>query len=243
MKISLKDWIRYRDKLSRINKKAEEEFVAWINSMGGYEAIEGNLVVEYAYGLATKYGEASASLSALMYDATAELSKAIVPVAEVAETATYKEVARAIYGAAKTSTESEYLGSVVNRLVKQAGADTTLKNAKRDGAQFAWVPAGETCAFCITLASNGWQNMSKSALEGNHASHIHPNCDCTYAVRFDNKTSVAGYNPNVYKRIYYSAEGSTPSAKINSIRRELYEENKDEINAQKRANYAENKEN
>ena len=226
MKISLKDWIKYRDKLSRINKKAEEEFISWIDSMGGYDAIEGNLVVEYAYGLATKYGEASASLSALMYDATAELSRAVVPAAEVAETATYSEVAKAIFGAAKTSTESEYLGGVVNRLVKQAGVDTTLQNANRDGAEFAWIPAGETCAFCLTLASNGWQNQSKSAMEGNHASHIHPNCDCTYAVRFNKNTTVAGYNPDVYKRIYYDAEGSTPTEKINSIRREQYAEDK-----------------
>lgn len=227
MKISLKDWIRYRDKLSSINKKAEEEFIAWIESQGGYAAIDSKLVVDYAYALATKYGEASASLSALMYDATAELSKAIVPAAEVAQTATYGEVAKAIYGAVKTSETSEYLGSVVNRLVKQAGADTTLQNAKRDGAQFAWVPAGDTCAFCITLAANGWQYMSKSAQEGNHASHIHPNCDCTYSVRFDNKTTVEGYNPSTYKKIYYSADGSNPTARINSIRREQYAEEND----------------
>ena len=45
----------------------------------------------------------------------------------------------------------------VSRLVKRAGADTTLKNAQRDGAEFAWVPHGDSCAFCLTLASRGWQ--------------------------------------------------------------------------------------
>lgn len=27
-----------------------------------------------------------------------------------------------------------------------------LKNALRDGAEFAWVSNGDTCAFCMTLA-------------------------------------------------------------------------------------------
>lgn len=49
----------------------------------------------------------------------------------------------------------------VSRLVKRAGADTTLKNAQRDGAEFAWVPHGDSCAFCLTLASRGWQRASQ----------------------------------------------------------------------------------
>ena len=92
--------------------------------------------------------------------------------------------------------------ATVARLVKQVGADTTLKNAKRDGAQFAWIPHGDTCAFCITLASRGWQYMSDEALKGGHAEHIHANCDCEYAVRFDGHSTVAGYDPDKYLEEY-----------------------------------------
>ena len=53
-----------------------------------------------------------------------------------------------------------------------------LKNAVRDGAEWAWVPHGDTCPFCITLASNGWQKASRKVLKGGHAEHIHANCDC-----------------------------------------------------------------
>ena len=121
----------------------------------------------------------------------------------------------------------------VSRLVKRAGADTTLKNAVRDGAEWAWVPHGDTCPFCITLASNGWQKASSKVLKGGHAEHIHANCDCEFAIRFDHKTTVAGYDPEKYLKQYRDAGGD-----INKMRRVNYAANKERINAQKRAAYA-----
>lgn len=236
MIISEKEWISYRNKLSKINKKAEDEFVAWIENRGGFEALDRTEVIDYAYALSTKYGEASASLSAVMYDETAALSGVTVAPAEVAETASYQEVAKAINGAAKTSTNSNYLGGVVNQLVKQTGADTTLKNAKRDGAEFAWIPAGETCAFCLSIAANGWKKASTKTIT--HADHIHNNCDCAFAVRFDSSSNVKGYDPGKYQKMYKNADGKNSTEKLNSIRREQYSENKAEINAQKRIAYA-----
>lgn len=120
----------------------------------------------------------------------------------------------------------------VSRLVKRASADTTLQNAQRDGARFAWVPHGDTCPFCIALASRGWQRISKTALKKGHAEHIHANCDCEYAVRFRSDTGVAGYDPDEYLRQYNDADGD-----LNAMRREHYAQNKDKINAQKRAAY------
>ena len=114
--------------------------------------------------------------------------------------------------------------STVNRLTKQVGADTTQKNAIRDGAQFAWVPTGDTCAFCIALASRGWQYASKKAIKGGHAEHIHAHCDCQYSVRFDNKSTVAGYDPNKYLKMYESTNGKTSKEKINSLRRIIAEQ-------------------
>ena len=87
------------------------------------------------------------------------------------------------------------------------------------------------------LASNGWVNMSKNALEGGHAEHIHSNCDCTYMVRHTSDFKVKGYDPEKYKQMYDDAEGRTWEDKVNSMRREAYAENKDEINEQKRIAY------
>ena len=227
MEISLKDWTYFRDSLRRLSDKATEEMMKWVQANGGYANIPRNDIVAYAYALATKYGEASASLAADMYDTVALLSKASVPEAIVAETARIGDVGKAINGALKYSEDLEYVSSVVGRLVKQVSQDTTLQNALRDGAEFAWIPAGETCAFCLTLASRGWQSASKNAVKNGHAEHIHANCDCCYAIRFNESTNVAGYHPEEYLKMYQSADGRTPTERINAMRREAYAKDKE----------------
>lgn len=176
-------------------------------------------LLDYAYALSSHYGQAIGALACQMYEATAAAQGVTIPTAEIAELPEYGEVAKAVYGTMKQSQAK--VPATVARLVKQVGADTTLKNARRDGAQFAWIPHGDTCAFCITLASRGWQYMSEAALKGGHAEHIHANCDCEYAVRFDGKSSVAGYDPDKYLRIYDSMSGNSSEDKINSLRRML----------------------
>lgn len=237
MQISTKDWKNYIEKLSKLNNTAGEKMSDYVARHG----FDDPKIIDYAYGLVTKYGEGSASLSAMMYDAIAEMEGKILPPAEVAETPEYGEVAKAINGVRKQSRNPNSYGNAVNRLVKRTGADTMLKNAERDGAEFAWIPSGDTCAFCIALASRGWQHISKKALKNGHAEHIHANCDCNYTVRFDGRSSVAGYDPDEYLEIYENAEGNTPEEKINSIRAKYRAENRDKINAQKRDNYLLNK--
>lgn len=233
MTVTLDEWTKYRDLLAKLSDKAAEEFrdAVW-SANGKWKGVGlGNIprdeLVEYAYALVTKYGEGAATLACEYYDALAELSNMSLSPAVPAETATIGEVGKALNGSINYSENEEYVSNVVGRLVKQAGQDTTLQNAKRDGAQFAWIPSGDTCAFCLTLASNGWQYVSKKALKNGHAEHIHSNCDCAYAVRFDSKTNVEGYDPDEYKKMYYGAEGSTPQEKINSMRREMYAEQKE----------------
>ena len=242
MQVSLNDWMNFKDRLSRISKTAAQQMADFVMAGGGYANMPTEDVIAYATALAQTYGEASGALSAMMYDAIAELSNAVVEAAEIAPVASYGDVAKAIQGAAKTSQDPEYLGGVVARLVKQVGADTTLQNAERDGAEFAWIPMGDTCAFCLTLASRGWQHISKRTLKNGHAEHIHANCDCTYAVRFNDDTEVEGYNPDKYLRMYYDADGNTPKQRINSMRRDFYAENSEKINKQKRSAYEKRKE-
>lgn len=190
-------------------------------------------LIRYAHALVTKYGEGSAELACQMYDAAAEASGVALPPAEPAETASREEVARMVNG---NRNSPPNLQSGVSRFVKQAAADTTLKNAARDGAEWAWVPHGDTCPFCIMLASNGWQKAGKKTLEGGHAKHIHANCNCEYAVRFDSRTTVAGYDPEKYLAQWQEAGGD-----LNEMRRVQYARNRVKINEQKRAAYAERK--
>ena len=247
--ITAKKWKEYRDTLSAINKKAADLMQDYVLTHGFFLDQD---MIDYAYSLSTKYGEASGALAAELYDFLAGywvqseshkktareseiwrqrsmVMRNIKP-AVIAETATYDEVAKTVVGTAKTSPSS--IPNAIGRLVKQAGADTTLQNALRDGAEFAWIPSGDTCPFCIMLASLGWQKASKKAIKNGHAEHIHSNCDCAYAIRFSDQGGVAGYDPERYLEQYYAAGGD-----INAMRRERYAQNRELINGQKRAAY------
>ena len=227
MRITATAWAAYTQQLAKLNKKAGQLMADYIAAHGTGDT---DALIAYAHALVTKYGEGSAELACQMYDALAAAAKAGVPAAEPAQPASYGEIARMVQ-ATKASPPQMQRG--VSRLVKRAGADTTLKNALRDGAEFAWVPQGDTCAFCLTLASRGWQKASQAAIKGGHAEHIHANCDCEYAIRFDGRSTVAGYDPDKYLH-QYRAAGSD----VNALRRVNYAKNRERINAQKRAAYA-----
>lgn len=247
MRITRKTWNKYIRVLRTLNNRAAEEMIRYITPLradiaaGRLTADEGNrMIVDYAYAVATKYGEAAGAAACEMYDAVAILSNARVPPAMPAATATYGETAKAVYGT--IAQNPEITPAAVARLVKRAGADTTLRNALRDGAEWAWIPNGDTCAFCIMLASQGWMPASKAQLDGDHAEHIHANCDCTFAIRFNTDTDVAGYDPDGYRQMYDGAEGRGWRQKVNSMRREIYDQNKERINEQKRDAYQKRKE-
>lgn len=227
MRISEHDWNRYIKKLAGINQRAADRMQAWVEEHGLDDLAA---VIAYAYALTTRYGEGAAELACQLYDAIAEAQGAAVPAAVPAATATYGSVAGTVNGVMRQS--ATLIPSAVGRMVKQAGADTTLQNALRDGAEFAWIPSGDSCPFCITLASRGWQRASPKAIKKGHAEHIHSNCDCAYAVRFSGQGGVAGYDPERYLEQYSDAGGD-----LNAMRRKQYAQNRAKITAQKRAAY------
>lgn len=235
-------WGFYTSELRKINDKAVElvrKFLE-VHSVPQTKA-EMDALIDYAFKVSTKYGEAASAAAANMYDAIAKASKATVKSAITADVPEISEVAKAVVGTSKTG-NPDIIADSVGRLVKRTGVDTTMQNAIRDGAEWAWIPMGDTCAFCIMLASNGWQRASKKALKGGHAEHIHANCDCTYAIRFNSSTEVVGYDPDRYREMYDNADGTTWGQKVNSMRRDFYEEHAEEINEQKRDNYEKRKE-
>ena len=254
-------WGKYTDKLAAISDKAAKLMQEYVLRYGFNVD---DRMIEYAYSLATKYGEAAGELACAMYDDmvsywnSSEYRKTLnkqvleeddelqklrdLKYAEMAPTATYEETAIAIRGTAKTSPTD--IPSTVGRLVKQTAADTTLQNAARDGAEFAWIPGGnETCAFCMILASRGWQNISKRTLRNGHAEHIHANCNCQYAVsRRGGEEYSDIYDPEEYLAFYEGVEDYIDGpvnwrSRMNAMRRDIYAQNKDMINAQKRAAY------
>lgn len=254
MTISAADWDAYIKRLRKINEKAAHEMSLWFKKYGLDDSRLEDLL-NFTYAMVSKYGAASSQLAADMYDAAAELSGKYLPPAEIAELPSYSYVSRKMRQALDFSHNIDYIVSAATRFVKQASQDTTLLNCQRDGAQAAWIPHGDTCAFCIMLGSNGWRNISKETFKNGRATHIHPNCDCAYAVRFDETSNVGGYDPDALYDIYrdayedaaydgyeenYSGEGK--NYRVNAIRHKLYQQNKEKINAQKRSAYEKRKE-
>ena len=193
----------YRDAMSKISQGAASALIQYLWDHN-YEIDDA--FIDFAHSISTTYGEAAGELACQMYDFLHEYwkevkatGKRIMP-AEPAVVPTRSEIENAVYGTMKTS--SKEIPGAVTRLIKRTAEDTTLKNAIRDGAEWAWIPAGDTCAFCIMLGSRGWQKQSKKALKNGHAQHIHANCDCTYAVRFSSDMEVEGYDPEAYYRLY-----------------------------------------
>ncbi len=233
--ISKDKWQRYIKKLADIDEHAGDLMRQYIEANG---LQDNNALIDYAFGLATKYGEASAELGCEMVELMAAAQGVEIPPAVPAETATVQEVAKGVmYG--KYHSPSQ-IPNIVSRKVRQAGADTVMKNAIMNNAEWAWVPSGDTCAFCITLASRGWQRASKKVLKGNHVEHIHSNCDCTFALAFNEKGKRqydSVYDPKKYEDMYYSAEGHTPGDRINAMRRAKYQQNRKYIRKQQNDAY------
>ena len=237
MKISEKSWRAYIARLAKTNEKAAAEMEIWMLEHPGASATQMALA---AFGIVTRYGEASAALACAMYDQLAAAQNATVPAAEPAKAISYRETSRAIKGTLRNLHST--VPATTARLVKQAGADTMLKNALRDKAEYAWVSVGDTCPFCLMLGSRGWREMSEKALRYGHAPHIHANCDCEYAVRFDRKSTVAGYDPEKLLAAYESASDGGWQDKLNAMRREQYQSDAERINEQKRIAYRARKE-
>ena len=194
------------------------------------------------------HGKATAALAASWFDQVAKASKANVDKAFVVNDpvklrnqrmaiALRKSLPKLVAGDDEGFCKA--IASAVAADVKRQATNTMVVNAIRARAEFAWIPDGaETCAFCIMLASNGWQPAAKATAMGNHAEHIHDNCMCEFAIRFDDDTNYSGYDPAPYKEMYADADGGSWQAKVNSMRRDLYQENKETITAQHRERYA-----
>ena len=253
VQISEEAWKAYTDKLYNVSATAGKKMEEYVLKNG---LDDRNALIDYAYGLVTKYSEGTSALAAQMYDEIAAAENALTLSAEVIATPSYGEVAKTVHGTLKKSKNEKSLGGAIQYLVKRNGADTVLHNALRDHAQFAWIPgAGETCSFCRMLASNGWRYMSKKALKNGHAEHIHANCRCTYAIRFSEQSNIQGYDPDKYYQEYKNAlleaaeyddygRGEAGKAAVNRMRRLQYQSNKelaDKIRAQKREAYAKRK--
>ena len=240
--ISKEVWQNYIDGLEVVSNTAKALTQKYIETHE-VDSEEGRkALIEFCYGVSVKYGEAASEFACQMYDVISELEGAEVDPAEPAEPATYQDTAKAVNGTMKNLLRAEITAAAIGRLVKLCGQDTTLNNAIRDKAYFAWIPVGDTCPFCLSIAAKGWKRATQNALKGGHAEHIHGNCNCAYTIKHNEDTEYKSYEPSYYQEIFDQAEGNTEEERLNAVRRMAYDKNKAKIRAQKRDAYQKSKE-
>ena len=86
----------------------------------------------------------------------------------------------------------------VDEEIRRAANRCVAHNVSKDPAKpwYARVPRGETCGFCLMLASFGFYAKTEGA-----AGHAHDGCDCRIVPGFPGETKVRGYDPDgMYER-------------------------------------------
>jgi hypothetical protein len=249
MRISSSAWRKYQRAHSMLQGEAKAQLEEFFDSLPWDEGEDKclTLLAQRAVELLNRYGLADASLSAAFYDEVMEMQGANVPLAAIPTPNTdfvQQDVVRAFRKATSRETAKSMTSSALSGHIKRVGIETMRDNAVRDHAMWAWVCISDTCAFCRTLGSNGWQQASKSVLAGNHAEHIHDNCDCQFVVKKAGETlEVEGYDPDALLAEYNDADGTSSRDRINAMRRADYTpEFAEQRNARRRELYAAAKE-
>lgn len=240
MRISAASWRLYQRAHRELQDAAKKEFDVFFNSLP-YELDDEQTLRALqakAIELVEKYGLADSSLSAAFYDELMAMQGADLPECVVLAPDTgfvMQDIAASAQRATSTETMQALMRSVVAGNVKRSGIRSMQAAALRDKAAWAWVCIGDTCAFCRTLGSRGWQQASKSIVAGRHAEHIHDNCDCQFVVKAPGSVlEIDGYDPDALLDEYSDANGD-----INAMRRADYTpEYAAERNAKRREQYA-----
>ena len=195
----------------QLKEAAVEEFMGEVT-----EGMTPDEVIAEAVRIAEKFRMLGSELGAQWYDLCAELAGVEVDPATVEQADLDGIEARATAAMGRTETRSfeEVFASYLNNEIMSSVRETGDANLWRDygrgiqGGKWARVPVGDTCAWCLMLASNGaWYLSEKTAL-GKEAGHYHSDCNCI-AVYYADGNDIKGYEGlRRYKSMYYDAENA-----------------------------------
>lgn len=228
---------------SRVSKELQQaavnEFMEYV-----HEGMTVDELVDAATNVATKFQRLGCELGAQWYDLCSELAGLNVERAYVEDMDPDGIAERASAAAGRATPDNPlasfnaFLQDEINRSIRETGSANLWRDYERGMAPGRWarVPVGDTCAFCLMLASQGaWYLSEKSAL-GEEAGHYHRNCDCI-AVYHADPESIAGYRSlERYKKMYYHADNMR---RANDNGREKYPEELADRIAKARASHEE----
>ena len=200
---------------SDITKKLQDAAVAdFLERIG--QDMTADEMMDVAREVAYKYRMLGSELGAQWYDLCAELAGIEVDAADldvIDEDALARRAANVAKSQAAQVNPTESFTAFLQAQIAEEIRTTGMLNLDRDykrgvkGGRWARVPVGETCAWCLMLASNGtWYKSEKSAMFTDHGDKFHANCNCV-AVYYANAEDISGYSGIYrYKRMYYEAD-------------------------------------
>lgn len=188
---------------------AIEEFNYWL-----HEGMTKQELMQIATTIGEKYSLLGSELGAQWYDLCSQLAEIEAEPAEL-RTMTPQQItesAQAAIDRAETGILEDvfktYLQDVINNSIRETGDANLMRDYERGLSGGGWcrVPVGETCAFCLILASQGaWYKSEETAL-GTSPDHYHRGCNCI-AVYHADANSIKGYKElEKYKQMYYGAD-------------------------------------
>ena len=206
--------ITYLSSLEKqIINKAVTDFLQLVDADATHEE-----VMQLAYMVGQKYRLLSAELGAQWYEYCARLAGVEIEPAELPEfddEPLFRHIDEAMSSEDVEKKATELFQNLVASSVRDTGHANLLREYERgmSGARWARVPVGETCAWCLMLASQGaWYHSEETAL-GTSPDHYHDNCDCI-AVFFADANDIAAYDDLAkYKEMYYDADNALQANK------------------------------
>lgn len=236
------DIVRYAQALRGVSDAAADAFLA---AAAQVDFADWPKAAEELRGIVQRvsdvYGLAAQNLAGQWYDYCEELATGRPPERPAGDTAEHSTRAaadvfidRLFDGRTDEQGLVQSLRSVVTDQVKERAADeigARCMERRRSGREtgFARVPVGDTCAYCVMLASRGFEYVSaKTAARAGHSG-----CNCV-VVPFHDAATIPGYEEKLqgYRDQYQSARDALrdPSPEL---QRRL-----DEAKAQHDADYA-----
>ena len=184
-----------------------------------YDGITVDEIISEATRIAVKYAYLGAELGAQWYELCSELAGIDIEPAMVGEVDAEALEAKAhaalnrpesTIGETAQQVFNSYLQNVINESIRTTGNANLWRDYERGlaGGRWARVPVGDTCAWCLMLASQGAWYLSEESALGREAGHYHDGCNCT-AVYHADPDSIRGYeNLGKYKAMYYEADNA-----------------------------------
>jgi hypothetical protein len=110
------------------------------------------------------------------------------------------------------------LRSIADELVKGCYRETVARSSDRSRVGYVRVPMGDTCAFCLMLASEGIIHSS-----GDDAGEAwHGYCDCTLVPARDESDYPDGFDPDrLYDEYHAARDAAGPRPSTSAILHEL----------------------